>query len=73
MESGIDISKLLMLFIPIVLLELGIRIFALVHMLKNENLRGNRIMWLFLILLLRLDRILHLRNRQEQRGCLNPP
>ena len=51
MESGIDISKLLMLFIPIVLLELGIRIFALVHMLKNENLRGNRIMWLFLILL----------------------
>ncbi|MDZ7814775.1 MAG: PLD nuclease N-terminal domain-containing protein [Planctomycetota bacterium] len=44
----------LMLVIPILLIELGIRIFALVHMLKNENLRGNRIMWIFLILLVSL-------------------
>lgn len=45
-----DLVEFLPLLIPIVIIELALLIFALVHILKHNNYKfGNRIMWILIV------------------------
>ncbi|MCL2281363.1 MAG: PLDc N-terminal domain-containing protein [Dehalococcoidia bacterium] len=50
---GISAGTLILILIPIVLLELGLMIWALVDILHRENVRGNnKIVWILVIVLI---------------------
>lgn len=41
------------LFIPLIILEVGLDLFALIHILRHNHYRmGNRILWIILVLLI---------------------
>ncbi|MCI1903158.1 PLD nuclease N-terminal domain-containing protein [Enterococcus hirae] len=43
------------LFIPLILLEVGLMIAALVHVLRHPHYRfGNRLMWILIVVLLQI-------------------
>lgn len=55
MEGTMDtITRLLPLLIPLVLVQLGLMIFALVDLLKQPTLRGSKWMWLLIVVLVNI-------------------
>lgn len=43
------------LFIPLIVVELGLAIIALIHVLKHPNYRfGNKIMWILIVLFIQI-------------------
>jgi hypothetical protein len=44
-----DIGRLIPLLIPVILIQLGLMIFALVDILKKKAARGNTIVWVLVI------------------------
>ncbi|MCL2679380.1 MAG: PLDc N-terminal domain-containing protein [Dehalococcoidia bacterium] len=55
MNGTINISQLLMLFIPLVILQIGLMIWALVDCVKREYVTGgNKVVWILVIILLNL-------------------
>jgi len=51
MEIAPNISKFIPLIIPIVLLQLGLMVFALVDLAKRERTKGPKWMWIIIIVL----------------------
>lgn len=48
-----DIMKYGPALLPLIILELGLALFALLHLFRHPHVRkGNRILWVFLILFL---------------------
>ena len=48
-----DFMEYLPALLPVILLELGLALFALFHLLHHPNVRkGNRVLWFFIILFL---------------------
>lgn len=51
MEGSMDtITRLLPLLIPLVLVQLGLMIFALIDLFKQPTLRGPKWMWLLIVI-----------------------
>jgi len=50
-EKMTNISSLIWLIIPIVLLQLGLMVYCLVDLSRRENTRGPKWMWVVLIVL----------------------
>jgi hypothetical protein len=51
MEGSLDtITRLLPLLIPLVLVQLGLMIFALIDLLKQPTLRGSKWLWLLIVI-----------------------
>jgi len=51
MSATLDIAKYLPLLIPILLLQLGLIVFALVDLARRERTRGPKWMWVIIIIL----------------------
>lgn len=46
-------TQLLITLLPLIILQFGLMIAALVHIFKHENYKiGNRIIWIFVVVLL---------------------
>ena len=55
--DNIDLARLLPLLIPIVLLELGLLVWALLDVIRRERVRGgNKVIWILVIVLINLLR-----------------
>ncbi len=53
--NDIDWSKLLPLLIPIVLLELGLLVWALLDVIRRERVKGgNKVVWILVIVLINI-------------------
>jgi hypothetical protein len=53
--DNIDLARLLPLLIPIVLLELGLLVWALLDVIRRERVRGgNKVIWILVIVLINL-------------------
>lgn len=51
MERVFDIGKLLPLLIPILIIQLGLQIYALVDLYRQPKVRGSKWMWVAIIIL----------------------
>jgi hypothetical protein len=51
MESGFDLSRILPLLIPIIIIQLGLQIYALVDLHRQEKVRGPKWAWVLIIIL----------------------
>jgi hypothetical protein len=49
-----DFARFIPLLIPIVLIQLGLMVFALVDILKKRKARGNYLVWVFVIILVNI-------------------
>jgi hypothetical protein len=54
MELFNDFARFIPLLIPIVLIQLGLMVFALVDILKKRKARGNYLVWVFVIILVNI-------------------
>ena len=53
--DNIDLARLLPLLIPIVLLELGLLVWALLDVIRRERVRGgNKVIWILVIVLINI-------------------
>jgi hypothetical protein len=53
--DNIDLAQLLPLLIPIVLLEFGLLIWALLDVIRRERVKGgNKVVWILVIVLINL-------------------
>jgi hypothetical protein len=51
MEKGMDWSKILLLLLPILVIQIGLQIYALIDLSRQEQIRGSKWMWVLIILL----------------------
>lgn len=51
MESTFDFVKLLPLLIPILIIQLGLQIYALVDLYRQPSVRGSKAVWVGIIIL----------------------
>jgi len=51
MEDKLELSRLLPILLPFILIQLILMVIALVQCIKSENTRGPKLMWLFIIIL----------------------
>ena len=51
MEKVIEWNKILPLLIPILIIQLGLQIYALIDLSRQEQVRGSKLMWVFIIIL----------------------
>jgi hypothetical protein len=51
MERGFDFTKLLPLLIPILIIQIGLQIYALIDLSRQDSVRGSKIMWVAIIIL----------------------
>jgi len=50
-----DLSTMIPFLIPIIIIELGLAITALIHVVKHPKYRfGNKIMWIVIVLLIQI-------------------
>jgi FtsH-binding integral membrane protein len=56
MEAAIwnDLGRLIPLLIPVILIQLGLMIFALVDILKKKAARGNFVVWIIVIVVVNI-------------------
>jgi len=53
--GDMEIGKLLALLIPVILLELGLLVWALLDVIRRERVRGgNKVVWILVIVLINL-------------------
>ncbi len=54
-DLGMDITTLLMLLIPLIIVQLTLMIIALVDAVKRENFKvGNKVVWIIVIVLVNI-------------------
>jgi hypothetical protein len=51
MDNGFELSRLLPLLIPIVIIQLGLQIFALIDLYRQSSVRGPKWAWALVIIL----------------------
>ena len=51
MENTFELSKLIPLLIPILIIQIGLQIYALVDLYHQEQVRGSKLLWVLIILL----------------------
>lgn len=51
MNNGFDWSKIIPLLIPILIIQIGLQIYALIDLYRQEQVRGPKLLWVFIILL----------------------
>lgn len=51
MEKAIDWSKILPLLIPILIIQIGLQIYALIDLSRQEQVRGSKWLWVLIIIL----------------------
>lgn len=54
MDVRSEFARYLPLLIPIVLIQIGLMVFALVDILKKRKARGNFTVWIFVIVLINI-------------------
>ena len=50
-ESSLNLSQILMLAIPILLIQIGLQVFALVDLYRQPKVRGPKWVWAVIIIL----------------------
>jgi hypothetical protein len=50
MEIFNDLMRFLPLLIPVILIQIGLMVFALIDVLKKRKARGNYLVWVFVII-----------------------
>jgi 4-amino-4-deoxy-L-arabinose transferase-like glycosyltransferase len=51
MQSGLDWGKILPLLIPILIIQIGLQIYALIDLYRQPSVRGSKILWAVVIIL----------------------
>jgi len=51
MESTFTLSKLIPLLIPILIIQIGLQIYALVDLNRQSSVRGSKALWVVIIVL----------------------
>ena len=51
MQTSLDWSKLLPLLIPILIIQIGLQIYALIDLSRQEQVRGSKLLWVLIIIL----------------------
>jgi hypothetical protein len=51
MERALELEKLIPLLIPILIIQLGLQIYALVDLYRRPDVRGGILLWAIIILL----------------------
>jgi Phospholipase_D-nuclease N-terminal len=51
MDTGINFSQLLLLLIPVLIIQLGLQIYALYDLYKQPKVRGPKWVWVLVIIL----------------------
>ena len=51
MEKLLDWSKILPLLIPILIIQIGLQIYALIDLSRQEQVRGSKLLWILIIVL----------------------
>lgn len=51
MEQAFDFSKLIPLLIPILVIQIGLQIYALVDLYRQPSVRGSKALWAVIIIL----------------------
>lgn len=52
--NNVDLGTLLPLLIPIILLEFGLLVWALIDVVRREHVRGNKVVWILVIVLINI-------------------
>jgi hypothetical protein len=51
MEQAFDLGKFLPLLIPILILQVGLQVFALIDLYRQPSVRGSKWLWVAIIIL----------------------
>ena len=55
LPDGVDLAQLLPLLIPLVLLELGLLVWALLDIIRRERVKGgNKVVWILVVVLINI-------------------
>lgn len=52
--NDLDLISLLPFLIPVIVLEIGLMVWALVDISKRERVKGNKVIWILVVVLINL-------------------